>query len=106
MNQKEKEIVDKIRRSSDLEVELVWLPKIMGNQTNEEKDRLATTVCNGIGLSMGDAPYVTSCYDQVKSGKHLSRCQADVLRGILVKYKRQYSWMVYDEKEEVQLQEV
>ncbi len=94
MIQKEKEIADKIRRASDLEVELVWLPKIMKNQTDEEKDKLATTVNNGLGLNITDAPFVTSLYNQVKSGKHLSGCQANILRRVLVKYKRQYLRMV------------
>ena len=105
-NSKEKEIMDKIRRASDLEVELVWLPKIMENQTNEEKDKLATTVNNGLGLNMRDAPFVTSIYNQVVSGKHLSFTQANILRIILVKYKKQYVRMMNNGKEEIQLRKV
>jgi hypothetical protein len=88
------EIVKKISEASALELELVWLPKIIDNQTDDEKSKLCTTAKNGTGLNMTDAPYVTSVYNKVKSGGHLSDKQVDVLRKILPKYKRQYARMV------------
>lgn len=88
------EISKKIREASALELELVWLPKIVENQTDDEKQKLCTTTRNGTGLNMADAPYVTSVYNKVKSGAHLSDKQVDVLRNILSKYRRQYMRMM------------
>lgn len=100
------EIAKKISNASALEFELVWLPKIIENQTDDEKQKLCTTAKNGSGLNMTDAPYVTHIYNKVKSGVHLSERQADVLRKILPKYKRQYARMMTNGKKEVQLQEI
>lgn len=88
------EIAKKISEASTLELELIWIPKIIENQTDDEKQKLCTTAKNGSGLNMTDAPYVTSLYNKVKSGVHLSDRQADVLRKILPKYKRQYMRMM------------
>ncbi len=88
------EIAKKISESSALEFELIWLPKIVENQTDDEKQKLCTTAKNGTGLTMIDAHYVTSLYNRVKSGGHLSDKQVDILRRILPKYKRQYMRMM------------
>ncbi len=88
------EITKKISEASALELELVWLPKIVENQTDDEKQKLCTTTRNGTGLNAMDAYYVTSLYNRVKAGGHLSDKQADVLRKILPKYKRQYMRMM------------
>ena len=95
------EIMKKISEASALELELVWLPKIISNQTDDEKEKLCTTTKNSTGLNMCDAPYVTSLYNKVKSGIHLSERQTDNLRKILPKYKRQYRRMMNNGKKEV-----
>lgn len=88
------EIAKKISEASVLELELIWIPKIVENQTNDEKQRLCTTAKNGTGLNMTDAPYVTSLYYKIRSGIHLSERQADALRKMLPKYRRQYARMM------------
>jgi len=94
------EIAKRISEASAIEMELVWLPKIMEGQTDEEKDKLASILDNRVGLNGTDAPYVTSLYNQVKSGKHLSEKQVTTLRRILPKYKRQYYRMMKNTKEQ------
>jgi len=93
------EIAKKISEASVIEMELVWLSKIMGNQTDEEMQKHAAIEDNRIGLNGTDAPYVTSLYDQVRSGKHLSEKQVTILRRILPKYKRQYYRMMKNGKQ-------
>ncbi len=88
------EIAKKISEASSIEMELVWIPKIMGNQTSDEVEKLTTNKNNGIGLNKGDSYYVTRLYNQVKSGGHLSDRQTAILRKILPKYKKQYRRMV------------
>ena len=88
------EIAKMISNASALEFELIWLPKIIDNQTDDEKQKLYTTVNNGLGLNMRDAYYVMSVYNRVKAGGHLSDKQVDVLRKILPKYRRQYMRMM------------
>ena len=100
------EIAKKISEASALEFELIWLPKIIDNQTDDEKSKLCTTMKNNTGLNMMDAHYVMGVYNKVKSGVHLSDKQVDILRKILPKYKRQYARMMNNGKKEIQLQEV
>lgn len=88
------DVAFKISNASNIELELVWLPRIMDNQTDDEKSSKNTIERNRIGLTCFDAPFVTSMYSKVKAGKHISDVQADKLRGILVKYKRQYFRMM------------
>lgn len=100
------EIAKRISKASAYEFELVWLPRIIENQTDDEKQKLCTTMKNSTGLNMSDAPYVTSIYNRVKAGGHLSDKQVDILRRILSKYRRQYARMMNDGEKKVQLQEV
>lgn len=79
-----------IEKASDLEIELVWLPKIVGNQTDDEIEKLNSVLDNKIGLNARDAPFVTSVYLRILSGEHLSSGQASILREILPKYWRQF----------------
>lgn len=82
---------DKIANATTLEVELVWLPKIIQNQTEEELEEEHTKFDNKLGLNGIDAPIVTSMYKRVMSGKHLTDNQATCLKKILPKYWRQYT---------------
>jgi hypothetical protein len=88
------EISDKIRNASVIEMELVWLPRIMDNQTNDEKEYRSTFYNNGIGLNGADASYVTSVWCKIKSGYHLTDAQLCILRKILPKYRRQFARMM------------
>lgn len=83
-------IQEMIKNASDLELELVWIPKIMERQTYDEVMIEATKEKNNIGLNGRDAPIVSSIHKQIKDGKHLSPRQADYIRRALVKYSGQY----------------
>jgi len=83
-----------IDRATCLELELVWLPRIMRNQTYDELRAGETIRNNGIGLSGVDGAFVSDIYKQVLAGKHLSEKQASATRKILRKYWRQYADMM------------
>lgn len=82
-----------ILKATSLEFELVWLPKIMGNQTDTEIECMCTVCDNKLGLNNNDAPIVTAYFMRVKRGAHLTDGQANVLRKILPKYWRQFARM-------------
>jgi len=83
-----------IDRATCLELELVWIPRIMLNQTYDELRAGETIRNNGIGLSGVDGAFVSDIYNQVIAGKHLSEKQASATRKILRKYWRQYAAMM------------
>jgi len=83
-----------IDRATCLELELVWLPRIMRNQTYDELRAGETIRNNGIGLSGVDGAFVSDIYNQVLAGNHLSEKQASATRKILRKYWRQYADMM------------
>ena len=87
-------VQEMINKASDLELELVWIPRIMERQTYDEVVTEATKEKNNIGLNGRDAPIVSSIYRQIKEEKHLSPRQADYLRRALVKYSGQYLSMM------------
>lgn len=88
------EISKKISEATAMELELVWLPRIMGNQTDDEKSKLDSIYKNGVGLNGVDACYVTSVWNKVKSGKHLTDTQVMLLRKLLPKYRKQFRIMM------------
>lgn len=92
------EIQSMIVNASDLEMELVWLPKIMGNQTDDEVDKRATLSDNKIGLTGGDAPFVTAYWMRLQRGVHLTHSQVEVLKCVLPKYWRQFARMMNNGK--------
>lgn len=79
-----------IAKASSLELELIWIPKIMKNQTVEEVYTGQTTEVNEMGLSGYDAPFITSVYDQIQEGNHLTNRQKEAVSKILQKYWKQY----------------
>lgn len=79
-----------IAKASSLELELIWIPKIMKNQTVEEVYTGQTTEVNEMGLSGYDAPFITSVYDQIQEGNHLTNKQKEAVSKILQKYWKQY----------------
>lgn len=65
-----KEIIRKmIDEATPYELEVVWLPRIIENQTADEVVDKTTNHHNGMGLSAFDAEFVTSIYEQTKGGK-------------------------------------
>lgn len=83
-----------IDKATLLELELVWIHKIMRNQTYDELAAGETIRNNGIGLSGVDGSFISDIYKQVQEGKHMSEKQASATRKILRKYWKQYSDMM------------
>jgi len=92
-----------IDRATCLELELVWIPRIMSRQTYDELRAGETIRNNGIGLSGVDGAFVSDIYNQVLAGKHLSEKQASATRKILRKYWRQYAAMMPAKEANAQL---
>ena len=83
-----------VDRASALELELVWIPKIMARQTSEEIRRGDTIETNKVGLSGYDGRYISSIYERIQLGEHLSERQSFAVRKILRKYWKQYLSMM------------
>jgi len=83
-----------IDNATPIELELVWIPKIMRNQTYDELAAGETIRNNGIGLSGVDGVFISDIYKQVLAVKHMSEKQANATRKILRKYWKQYSNMM------------
>lgn len=79
-----------IDNSSALELELVFIPRIMENQTTNEKALKQSIETNGIGLNKFDSKVITGMYKHIRNGSHLSEDQAIKARHVLRKYWRQY----------------
>lgn len=87
-----------IAKASSFELELVWIPKIMARQTEDEQMAHETKEKNSVGLNGRDAPFVTSIYDRILEGKHLTPKMEDAIKRILPKYWKQYdSMMIWKE---------
>jgi hypothetical protein len=110
-----KEVIRKmIDDATPYELEVVWLPRIIENQTADEVVDKTTNHHNGMGLSAFDAEFVTSIYEQTKggkggveaaiaklngksyekrpsAGKRLTPKQAATIRKILKKYAGQFA---------------
>ncbi len=65
-------IKEMITECSSDELELVWIPRIMDNQTRDEIDYRNTLERNGMGLNGRDAPFITDLYNTVLNGRHLT----------------------------------
>lgn len=83
-----------VDRASALELELVWIPKIMARQTSDEIRRGDTFETNKIGLSGYDGRYISSIYERIQRGEHLTENQSSATRKILRKYWKQYKSMM------------
>lgn len=65
-----KEIIRKmIDEATNYELEVVWIPRIIENQTMDEVASKTTNQHNGMGLSAFDAEIITSIYEQTRGGK-------------------------------------
>ena len=87
------QLQSQIDNASSLEIELVWLPRIMKNQTTNERGLGVAIEHNGVGLSKFDVPFITDIFKQVRNGAHLSEGQARACRRVLRKYWMQYAKM-------------
>lgn len=83
-------VQEMISKASSLELELVWIPRIMERQTHDEVMSESTREKNNVGLNGRDAPYITSLMNQINAGKHLSPKQVIAVKKILPKYAGQY----------------
>jgi len=97
IEQKKQHIRALIDKASALEIEIVWMPRIMSNQTDLEKCRGDTIERNSIGLSGVDGAFISDVYEQVRGGKHLSGGQEQAVKRVLKKYWRQYANMMHDD---------
>lgn len=82
-----------IEKASGLELELVWIPRIMDNQTREEIDTESTRERNDIGLNAFDGKTIGAYFAKIRDGRHLNQKQIEISRKKLVKYAKQYSEM-------------
>jgi len=90
-----KEIIHSmLDKALSLELELVWIPKIMARQTEQEKNREDTEEKNGIGLNSTHAPFITNLYKQIQDGHHLTDKQTGATKKILKHYWKQYDSMM------------
>lgn len=87
-----------LSKASELELELVWIPKIMANQTDDEVDRGETNKNNKLGLNKADSVKITRYYHKISNGEHLSWFEAERVREILPKYWQQYVRMTEQDK--------
>lgn len=54
-----------IDKTSALELELVWIPRIMERQTDQEIDANKTIEHNDVGLNGVDAVFISDIFDKV-----------------------------------------
>lgn len=86
-------VKEMIKVASPIEFEIVWIPRIMENQTEDERASMTTTESNGKGLNAFDAKTITAYFKKIKSGRHLTPKQVEITRKKLMKYSSQYSAM-------------
>ena len=80
-----------IRSSSDIELELVWIPRMMERQEEDEVSRMDTQDRNGRGLNRADAWPITRAFKRIQEGGHLYENEPEDIRSRLLKYWKQYS---------------
>ena len=93
-NMNKNRIREMIEKAVPLEIELMWIPRIMERQTASEIAIEATREKNMVGLNGRDAPFVTSIFHQIQDGKHLTIKQIASIKKILPKYAGQYLQMM------------
>jgi regulator of replication initiation timing len=92
--ERKQQIQSMIQKASALEMELVWIPKIMARQTQQEQAVERTIEHNEVGLNGYDASFVSSIYRQIQQGAHLTNKQFEMVRRTLLKYWKQYASMM------------
>jgi hypothetical protein len=90
----EDKIRQMIKMASRNDIELVWIPRIMACQTDEEYTSGVTSEENNIGLNAFDSKTITNYHKRILSGKHLTQTQVEDARNRLEKYAKQYASMI------------
>jgi hypothetical protein len=83
-----------IKMASRNDIELVWIPRIMECQTDEEYTSGVTSEDNNVGLNAFDSKPITNYYKRILAGKHLNQEQISDARNRLEKYAKQYASMI------------
>jgi hypothetical protein len=94
IKQDKQKVQDMVDKASALELELVWIPKIMSKQTEREVSVGSTIEYNEVGLSGFDGHFISDIYRKIREGEHLTEGQAKACRRVLRKYWRQYLGMM------------
>jgi hypothetical protein len=82
-----------IAKATPAEIEIIFIPRIMANQTEDEISTFETRHNNSMGLNAFDAKTITNYFKIVKSGRHLSEEQVEKAKIKLIKYAGQYAAM-------------
>jgi hypothetical protein len=98
----EDKVREMIENASKAELEIIWIPQIMRNQTTYEIQVNGTTEFNCIGLNAFDGKVITKYYKIVKSGRHLTDEQVEITKRKLVKYARQYVVLAQEQQQRQQ----
>lgn len=85
------EIQEMIKSASDIELELVWIPRMMERQVEDEVQHMETHDKNGVGLNRADAWPITRAYKRIQKGGHLYGDEPKDIKNRLLKYWKQYS---------------
>jgi hypothetical protein len=93
-----KQVKSMIENASVLELELIWIPKIMERQTSEEQEDEYTKEHNGVGLNAFDATFITRLHKKIQEGERLNVWEAKKAREKLMKYSKQYVEMAENRK--------
>ena len=80
-----------IKLASDIELELVWIPRMMERQMEEEVEQMDTQDRNGVGLNRADAWPITRAFKRIQEGGHLYGDESEDIKNRLLKYWKQYS---------------
>ena len=84
-------IQEMIKSASNIELELVWIPRMMERQVEEEVQQMETHDRNGVGLNRADAWPITRAYKRIQKGGHLYGDEPKDIKNRLLKYWKQYS---------------
>jgi hypothetical protein len=87
------EIKGHIKKAKPEEIEIVYIPLIMRNQTPEEVQDEATKEQNGKGLNAFDATSISKYHRILQKGGHLTPAQIEKARNTLIKYAGQFAEM-------------
>lgn len=94
-----KHIQDMIANAPAAELQLIWIPRMMERQLEEEQDYNATVERNGYGLNKADAYPITRMYKRTQKGGLLTEEEVEDLHTRLLKYWKQYYDMMTTKEE-------
>ena len=94
------QVRDMISKAGWFEFQVLWIPKIMEWQTEDEVSAKTTKHKNGKGLSACDARRITKYHRIIAMGGRLTEEQVEDTRNCLVKYSGQYARHTKEKNEE------